>query len=40
MQKHLNEINKVGSAKVIITGDAVDYPLELFESKYDNFSDN
>lgn len=39
MKKHLNEINKVGSAKVIITGDAVDSPLELFENEYDNFSD-
>ncbi len=39
VQKHVNEINQIGSAKVIVTGDAVDSPLEVYEKGYDAFSD-
>lgn len=40
IKKHLTEINEFGSAKVIVTGDAVDSPLLKYEDMYDDFSDD
>lgn len=39
LQKHLSEINQSGSAKVIVTGDAVDSPSNIYESDYEDFSE-
>ena len=39
VKKHINEISQAGNVKVIVTGDAVDSPLDSFEKAYESFSD-
>lgn len=40
IEKHVNDIDQGGSAKVIITGDVVDSPIETFKNEYDTFSES
>lgn len=39
MKKEINKIMQQGSAKVIVTGDAIDSPIDAYENMYNDFSE-